>query len=187
MPSSLPDYYRDDETARSKRMWHDRPGDWFVLHAKPRQEKLLYEELSRGDASVYLPLTKEPRVHGHRKTYVMMPVMPGYLFYKGEKHVAYETDRAGRLVKILPVPDQARLAWELNSFQSAIDNDIHLKAIRHLEPGTRVEIRSGQWRGQQGVIERDGRKDEMVVQMHYFGRAMPFDIAACDLVAIRDD
>ena len=187
MKLETPEYYGEDDAVRACRMWDDRPGDWFVLHAKPRQEKLLCEELRRNDASVYLPLTKELRTYGHRKSSVMLPVMPGYLFFKGEKHRVYEADRVGRLLTVLPVADQQRLAWELNTFQTAIEGDIHLKAMRKLVPGTRVEIRSGPHSGQQGVIESDGRRDEMVVQMHFFGRAMPFNIEACNLVPIRDE
>src|SRR4051794_32289076 len=104
----------------------DSPDKWHLLRTKSRQEKALSANLSRQGVSHYLPLVKQKRTYGHRKTIVETPLFPGYLFLRGTIDDCYEADRTERVAQIIPVSDQTKLNWELKNLAMAIDHEITL-------------------------------------------------------------
>src|SRR5213082_2843888 len=75
-------------------------GDWFVLHTKSRQEKVLASELLARDVANYLPLRRVARLHAGRKVTVEEPLFPGYVFLRGSMDDAFIADRTRRVARI---------------------------------------------------------------------------------------
>lgn len=149
---------------------------WHVLHVKPNQERFLSRDLEAMGVSHFLPLTKEIRYRGRRKQVVESPLFPGYLFLHGSLDDAYRADRTKRVVHIIKVADQRRLEWELKNLGRAVDDGIELDPYPYLKEGHRVEIRSGPYRGYQGVVESRSRADRLLLQVHTLGTAVSFEI-----------
>src|SRR5438874_1286208 len=60
------------------------PSRWWVLHTKPRAEKMLARKCLSRNLSFYLPLhQKEWRSRG-RLRHSHLPLFPGYLFLYGD-------------------------------------------------------------------------------------------------------
>ena len=56
---------------------------WYVVHTKPRQEKLAEENLCRQGFHCFLPFAKNPnKIRAHRVKSVVEPLFPRYLFIK---------------------------------------------------------------------------------------------------------
>lgn len=185
MPESIGDSVGGAPTP--KRLWSDRPGEWFVLHVKSRQEKALHAELSAMKCSAFLPLVGQSRVHGHRKSRVELPLFGGYVFLKGRKQDAYAADRTKRVVNILEVPDQEAMAWELASIEAAVGSGASLAELRSIVVGTAVEVRTGEFKGFQGVVESLNNPQRLVVQIAYMNRALSLQLDACQVEPLRDD
>ena len=152
------------------------PRIWFVLHTKSRQEKALAKDLGAMGLSCYLPLSRGTRVYGGRKAVVEKPLFPGYVFLRGTIDEAYEADRTRRVANIIRVPDQKHLEWELRNIRLALECRAPLDPFPHLSRGRRVEVRSGAFRGLQGVIEGRGRDARLVLQVDVLGRAVSMEI-----------
>ena len=152
------------------------PRIWFVLHTKSRQEKALARELGAMGLDCYLPLTRHARLHGGRKAVVDEPLFPGYVFLKATTDEAYDADRTKRVANIIRVPDQHHLEWELNNIRLALECSATLDPYPHLSQGRRVEVRSGPFRGLQGVIEGRGREARLILQVDVLGRAVSMEI-----------
>lgn len=151
-------------------------GDWFVLHTRSRQEKILAADLAAMNIGCYLPLVGHVRFYGRRKANVDLPLFTGYLFLRGSLEDAYRADRTKRVAQIIPVSDQRKLHWELANIHMAISAQAPLDPYPYLVVGTRVEVRSGPFRGLQGVIENRSRLTRLILNVEILGRAVSLEI-----------
>ena len=149
---------------------------WTVLHTKSRQEKALATSLESMGITHYLPLMRVARFHGHRKVYVEVPVFSSYLFLWSTPEEAYRADQTKRVVKILRVENQKKLEWEIANLRLALNHATCLLPHPYLEKGTRVEVRSGPFRGLQGVVDRHKSHDMLILQVESFWRAVSLEI-----------
>lgn len=156
-------------------------GSWYVLHTRSRQEKVLAAELSARDVGHYLPLITRTRYRGPRKVVVDEPLFPGYVFLFGDVDQAYFADRTKRVANIIPVPDQRRFEGELRIIRLALSQDAKLDPYPHLARGVRVEVRSGPFRGLQGIIEDKAKEARLILQVDVLGRAVSLEIQGASL------
>lgn len=152
-------------------------GDWFVLHTKSRQEKILAADLSAMDIPHFLPLARQYRQYGGRRVTIEEPLFPGYLFLRGTRDHAFAADRTKRVARIIPVSDQKRLEWELSNLHRALGSDCPFAPYPYLRKGVRVEVASGPLMGLQGVIEdRSGRANRLILQVDMLGSAVSLEV-----------
>jgi transcription antitermination factor NusG len=159
-------------------------GQWRLLHTKSRQEKVLADELKRVGIDHFLPLVAEDRLYGKRRFKVEVPLFPGYLFIRGSKEGAYTADRTRRVARIIEVMDQARLDWELQNLHVALRNQASMRLYPFLKEGMRVEVKSGQLRGLQGLIEKRSPSGRLILQVEMLGRALALEISGALLTPL---
>ena len=155
-----------------------RDGNWFVLHTKSRQEKVVAEFLTESGVHHVLPLVSKTTYCGRRKLKSELPLFPGYLFLKGTAHDAFSVDRTRRIVRIITVFDQQRLDSELQSLTLALAADKTFDPHPFLVVGTRVMVKSGPMRGVHGIIESRGNLHRLVLQVEILGQAVSMEIEA---------
>jgi transcription antitermination factor NusG len=153
-----------------------RAGDWYLLHTKSRQEKLLSDELHRMGIGHYLPLARQVRFYGKRKAAVEVPLFPGYVFVRGGVDDTYQANRTHRVARVITVCDQPRLDWELSNLHLAHSGGAPLDPYPYLRKGVRAEVRSGPFRGLQGLIESVAGAGRLVLQVEMLGRAISVEI-----------
>jgi transcription antitermination factor NusG len=159
-------------------------GNWHLLHTKSRQEKVVAADLAAMGIAYYLPLVRQVRYYGRRKAKVAMPLFPGYVFLRGSLDQVYEADRTKRIANIIAVNAQAQLDWELRNLHLALSKDAELRPFPFLKKGVRVEVRSGPFRGLQGIIEGPAAENRLILQVDMLGRAVGLEIDAALLDAI---
>lgn len=151
-------------------------GLWHVLHTKSRQEKVVAADLAAMHIAHYLPLVKQVRYYGRRKVKVSMPLFPGYVFLRGSLDQVYAADRTKRIANIISVNAQDQLDWELRNLHMALSKDAQLTPFPFLKKGVRVEVRSGPFRGLQGIIEGRAADNRLILQVDMLGRAVSLEI-----------
>ena len=151
-------------------------GSWHVLHTKSRQEKVVAADLAAMGIAYYLPLVRQVRYYGRRKARVAMPLFPGYVFLRGSLEQVYAADRTRRIANIISVNAQDQLDWELKNLHLALTKDAELTPFPFLKKGVRVEVRSGPFRGLQGVIEGRASANRLILQVDLLGRAVSLEI-----------
>lgn len=151
-------------------------GVWQVLHTRSRQEKVVAADLAAMDIAHYLPLVRQVRMHGGRRVAVEVPLFAGYVFLRGSREQAYQIDRTHRIARILPVADQQRLDWELRNLHLALTKDAPLEPYPHLRQGTRVEVKTGPFRGLQGIVSGRIGGQRLVLQVDMLGQAVSLEI-----------
>ena len=150
-------------------------GLWYVLHTRSRQEKALGDDLDAMGVDYLLPLVKTVRYYGRRKTEVELPLFPGYLFLHGTLEQVYEADRTRRVANIIKVADQAFLEDELRSIDCVLAQEGELDPHPYLHKGMWVEVRSGPFKGVQGVVE-DRKANRLILQIQVLGQASSLEI-----------
>ena len=153
-----------------------RVGEWFVLHVKSRQEKALARDLQAIGICHYLPLIAQTKYYGVRKFHVKKPLFAGYLFLRGAPADAYRAHNTRRVARILSVANQPQLEWELRNLHLALSKSATLEMYPFLRRGVRVQVRSGPFRGLQGVIDKIGGRDRLILQMQMLGKASSLEI-----------
>ncbi len=151
-------------------------GLWYVLHTKSRQEKVVAGDLAAMGIGCFLPLVRQVRYYGSRKAWAELPLFPGYVFLRGEVDHAYEADRTKRIAQIIRVSQQEKLNWELRNLYLALSAKAPLTPFPYLKVGLRVEVRSGPFRGLQGMIEGRTPKDRLLLQVDILGQAVSLEI-----------
>ncbi len=151
-------------------------GQWFVLQTKSRHEKALAQSLDAMHVTYYLPLVDQVRMHGGRRARVQMPLFPGYLFLQGSRDDAYTADRTRRVAQIIDVPDQQRLAEELNNIRLALTSSQPLDPYPYLKAGVRVVVRCGPLQGMTGRVESRTQLDRLILQVDVLGQACSLEV-----------
>lgn len=153
-------------------------GSWFVLHTRSRQEQKVASALSARDIRYYLPLVQSVRYAGRRKITVELPLFPGYVFVNGAIEDAYAVDRTGRIANIIAVRDQRRLEWELENLHNLLtaSGSAPLRPYPYLRTGVRAEVRSGPFRGVQGLIADRAKRDCLILQVSLLGQAVSLEL-----------
>ncbi|MGC9258453.1 MAG: transcription termination/antitermination protein NusG [Phycisphaerae bacterium] len=159
---------------------------WFVLHTKSRQEKVVADFYRQHNVEHLLPLVSKTTYYGKRKIKSELPLFPGYVFIRGSAQDAYAADRTNRLVRIIPVFDQARIEEELRSLMRALRTDQPFDRHPQLVAGVRVEVKSGPLQGVRGVVESRLKCDRLILQVDILGQAISVEVDT-DLLVILDD
>jgi transcription antitermination factor NusG len=95
---------------------------------------------------------------------------------RGSLEQAYAADRTRRVANILPVADQGQIDWELHNIYLALREGAKFDPYPALRKGVRVEVRSGPFRGLQGMIEDRLVNDRLILQVNTLGRALSLEI-----------
>jgi transcriptional antiterminator RfaH len=159
---------------------------WFVLHTKSRQEKVICDFFRERQVEYLLPLVAKTTYYGKRKVKSQIPLFPGYVFVRTGIHHAYAADRTHRLVRIIPVFDQARIEEELRSLTRTLDAEQPFDRHPHLVKGVRVEVKSGPLQGVRGVVESRLKMDRLVLQVEILGQAISVEVDTDLLVVLED-
>jgi len=159
-------------------------GDWNVLHTRSRQEKALSDDLAAMQIAHFLPLIKQVRYYGRRKFAVELPLFGCYLFMRGAREDAFRADRTKRVAKIIAVADQEKLDSELRNLHLALTQNAVLDPYPYLVSGAAVEVRSGPFRGLQGIVDHRISPNRLILQVEMLGRAVSLEMDAALLDAV---
>jgi transcriptional antiterminator RfaH len=151
-------------------------GEWFVLHTRSRQEKVLAADLGAMGVDFFLPLISHTRLSGRQRVTSRLPLFPGYVFLRGTREQAFAADRTRRVASIIPVPDQSKLDWELRNLHMALAFQVPLDPYPYLREGVRVEVRTGPLRGLQGVVESRKHLERIILKVDMLGRALSIEL-----------
>jgi transcription antitermination factor NusG len=149
---------------------------WHVLQTKPRQEKILAQDLAARKLEFFLPLQLRVNYHGSRKITLELPLFPGYLFLRGSLDDVYTVDRGKRVAKIIRVSQQDHLDRELKNIRLALEGKATLDPYPYLKTGSRAEVKFGPMRGLQGIVEQRLGMTRLVLQIDMLGQAVSLEI-----------
>jgi transcriptional antiterminator RfaH len=152
---------------------HDR---WWVLHTRPRAEKMLTRKLLKRDISFFLPLYKRQWRTRGRVLSSYLPLFPGYVFLKGDSQHVFHTLETNLVARVLTVTDQEQLHSDLVRVHRLIAAGSPLTSEARLQPGTPIEITRGPFTGLEGKVIRRGKLLRFIVEVQFLQQGVSVEL-----------
>lgn len=149
---------------------------WWVARTKSRQEKALAWSLKGLGISYFLPLVPRPQEARKRLRVSILPLFPGYLFFRGDLTERAALLKTGRAAQVIEVEDQQGLAVELARIQHVIAGEQQLELCDFVSRGKRVRIIDGPLAGLEGIVQTVKKKTRLVLQIDAIRQAAAVEI-----------
>lgn len=129
--------------------------NWFVLYIKPKNEKKAALQLAELGFTVYCPLITETRQWSDRKKKIETPLLPSYIFVKlteKERELVFQVPGVVRYLFWLGKPAIVKDA-EIEILQQWLKNDALDARVVGLQPGDKMAISKGPFKGKEGIVQ----------------------------------
>ncbi|MBL8850125.1 MAG: hypothetical protein JNG89_10590 [Planctomycetaceae bacterium] len=157
---------------------------WWVLHVRPRSEKMLARKLLARRVGYFLPQHEQRKTYQRRVVASRMPLFPGYLFVYGDD-AAYEFSRSSReVVCPIEVVEQQHLLTQLRDVRRLVDSGAPITPEARLETGMPARIVRGPLAGMSGHVVRNQRGLKFVLQVQFIQRAASIEVDGTMVEAI---
>lgn len=153
----------------------DAGKSWYLVYAKPRQERTAQVNLERQRYKVYLPLARQVRRRHGRGVTAIAPLFPRYLFVHLDREIdnwapIRSTIGVVSLVRFgqvpAPVPDDL-----VNFLRAREDSEgLHVLSIDEYKNGARVRITAGGLTGYEGIFVAPTSRQRVVVLLDILGK-----------------
>ncbi len=168
----LEPFVSSDDLFTDLALTSDEGALWWVLHTRPRAEKMLARKLHERRHAFFLPLHKNQlRSNGRLRT-SYLPLFPGYLFVRGDGGVRDFALATNQVARVLPVTDQAGLHADLAAVYQAMQSGMLMVPEERLQPGAHVEIVAGPLKGIKGTILQQGKETRFVIEVRLLQRGV---------------
>lgn len=166
----------DDLTAKS----------WYLVYTKARQEEVALTNIIRQGYGAYLPRARLARKRQGRRTLVVEPLFPRYLFIQLNTH----TDNWGPIRSTLGVVamvqfgrEPARVPNELVDFLRAREDvaGLHVWAEPVYGTGDPVRVSEGFFSGYTGILLAHNSRERVVVLLDILGGKVRTQLAVNQL------
>jgi transcriptional antiterminator RfaH len=152
------------------------PGNWWVLHTKPRAEKTLARQLLHHSISFFLPVYSKRGRHRNQPTVSYLPLFPGYVFLNGDDTARREALQTNYVVRTIEVLEHERLFHDLARIYQLMVSGVPMAPEDRLQPGQWVEITSGPLKGMEGKLLRRGTRDQLIVEVNFLQRGASVEV-----------
>ncbi len=149
---------------------------WWVVRTKSRQEKTLAWSLKKVGINYYLPLVGRPQKNKKRLRLSIIPLFPGYLFFRGTDQDRFETLKTGRVAQVIPVVDQTTLNDELQAIFSVTTIEKNLELCDFVKKGQKVKVINGPFAHTEGIIQGTKSKTRLILMVQAIRQAVRIEI-----------
>jgi len=162
---------------------------WYLIHTKPRQERLAKEHLERQGYEIYLALAPVRRRRKYRTIRVIDPMFPRYLFIRlSDKTDDWRPIRStigvSVLVKFGEVP--AKLPNILIEKLRDREDDEGIQVLENTGflKGDQARIAEGPFEGYEGIYQCKTGKDRVILLLKIAQKAVNIELSAEQIESI---
>jgi transcription antitermination factor NusG len=172
-PSDL--FEKDDLTGNGEKCW-------WSFYTLSRREKELARRLIAKDIPFYAPVipkrTKSPQ--GRIRT-SHVPLFSNYVFAFGDEMQRYEAQKSGCISRHMRVVQDADLVRDLRQIHNLIMAGVPLAPEARFQPGREVRVRSGPFRGYEGIILRREGQTRLLVAVKFLQQGASMELDGCEI------
>lgn len=148
---------------------------WYLVYAKPRQERLARTHLERQGYSVYLPLARQAGRRKGRARTTIAPLFPRYLFV----HLDRKVDNWAPIRSTVGVVSLIRFGQQPAAVPEALiaylraredEEGLHVIAPSEYKAGAPVRITAGGLTGYEGIFLATSGRQRVVVLLDILGK-----------------
>jgi len=158
---------------------------WWALYTLSRREKDLMRKLRGLDVPFYGPIIpKRTRSPAGRIRTSYVPLFTSYVFIYGDEFQRYQSLTTGCVSRHMQVVDGKEFARDLRQIHELILAGIPLTLESRLQAGRHVRIRSGPFRGVEGVIIRREGRTRLLVTVNFLEQGASMVLEDCEVETI---
>jgi transcription antitermination factor NusG len=158
---------------------------WWAIYTKPRFEKKFMRQLFESQVPFYGPMiARRFRSPNGKLRLSIEPLFPNYVFIHGTEMQRYTAVCTGSVSRWMPVINPNELVTDLRQIHNLILTEAPLAPELRLQPGQRVRVRSGVFKGFEGVILRRENQVRLLIAVRYMGRGASVALDDCQLEPI---
>jgi transcriptional antiterminator RfaH len=158
---------------------------WWAIYTKPRFEKKFMRQLYESQVPFYGPMiSRRFRSPNGKLRLSVEPLFPNYVFIHGTEMQRYTAVCTGSVSRWMPVLNPGELVTDLRQIHNLILTDAPLAPELRLHPGQHVRVRSGVFKGFEGVILRRENQVRLLIAVRYMGRGASVALDDCQLEPI---
>lgn len=162
---------------------------WYVLHVKPRTEKVTVEWLAHYKAFHHLPTYLKVRKVQRRKVRVNMPLFPGYVFARMDAWQRRAMLETNKIVHAIYVSRPRTMIHQLRQISRAARKAPMPEALapkaETFHAGEYVRVTSGPFYGLKGYIERTTSRLHLNIDI--LGQSVEVAISPVDVERIEPE
>ncbi len=155
---------------------------WYALYTKSRHEKFIDCELQKRRIESFLPLRSIKRRWSDRTVTVEEPLFKSYIFVRTHFLNTGEVLKTKGAVKFVGagsrlVPIQENV---ISSLRNAVQNNIALDPFPYLNPGDRVFVKSGIFKGMEGyILRKNDKRCRLVISIDALMASVSMEVDSC--------
>jgi len=158
---------------------------WWALYTLARFEKKLMRQLIDIEVPFYGPtIARRYRSPQGRIRTSIEPLFSNYVFIKGDEMARYKAVSTGSVSRCMPVANSLELVTDLRQIRNLILTDAPLAPELRLEAGQKVRVKTGVFKGFEGIILRRENEVRLLISVRYMGRGASVALDDCQLEAI---
>lgn len=158
---------------------------WWALYTLARFEKKLMRKLIDIQIPFYGPtIARRYRSPQGRIRTSVEPLFPNYVFIMGDEMARYKAVSTGSVSRWMPVADSAELVTDLRQIRRLILTESPLSPELRLQPGQKVRVKTGVFKGFEGTIIRRENQVRLLISVRYMGRGASVALDDCQLEAV---
>lgn len=159
--------------------------NWYAVQTMARHEKRVNSQLQEKGIFTFLPLLQEVHRWSDRRRKVDVPLFNCYTFVRVVPTVENRVkvlSTSGALCFVgnerlgTPIPDE-----EIESLRTAIRERIPYALHPYVSAGKRVRIRGGSLEGIEGILERQGADQSLVLSVELLQRSVSIRVDGYDV------
>lgn len=160
-------------------------GQWFALHTRARNERVVAWRLTQQGVITFLPVTTEVRRWSDRKKRIEVPLFSCYVFVRlngatEERLAMYRTDGIFGIVGMRG-EGTAIPAEQIDAIRTLVEQRIAYREHPFLKVGQRVRVRGGAMDGVEGVLKACNGDCSLVVSIDAIQRSLAVRIEGYDV------
>jgi transcription antitermination factor NusG len=158
---------------------------WWALYTLARFEKKLMRQLIEIEVPFYGPtISRRYRSPQGRIRTSVEPLFPNYVFIMGDEMARYKAVSTGSVSRWMPVANSSELVTDLRQIRNLILTESPLAPELRLQPGQKVRVKTGVFKGFEGTIIRRENEVRLLISVRYMGRGASVALDDCQLEAI---
>lgn len=141
---------------------------WYAFYLRARREKQFMRVLKGLEIPFYGPtIRKRSKSPSGRTRDSYMPLFSGYVFAYGDDDARRGALTSDCVSRWLPVADGAALTADLLQISKLIAASVPLTLESQIEAGARVRVKTGAFRGLEGIVISRQGKERLLVAVRF--------------------